>query len=127
MSFAYLSILIALALIFVPRFVVVAALMRDGGLDNRHPRAQQQKLTGWGARAQAAHQNSFEAFAPFAAAVLVAETGGGDPERIALLCGVFLVARVVYIGLYIANLATLRSLVWSAGLVATVLLFVQGL
>lgn len=35
--------------------------------DNKHPRAQQAKLTGWGARALAGHKNAFENFAPFAA------------------------------------------------------------
>jgi len=37
------------------------------------------------------------------------------------------VLRIVYIGMYIANLAALRSLVWTSGLIVTVALFVLPL
>ena len=38
----------------------IAMKNQPGGYDNNHPRAQQAMLTGFGARAVAAHQNSFE-------------------------------------------------------------------
>ena len=67
--------------------------------------------------------NSFEAFAPFAAAVLIAHLGGGAPSTAATLAIVFCVARAAYIALYIANLATFRSLVWGVGFFCTCGLF----
>ena len=44
------------------------------GYNHREPRAQQQTIPiGPGARAVAAHYNGFEAFAPFAASVILAK------------------------------------------------------
>jgi len=40
------------------------------GYNNSHPREQQSKLTGFGARALTAHQNAFESLIIFAPAVL---------------------------------------------------------
>lgn len=50
---------------------VARAMAEEGGgrYDNHHPRAQQARLTGFGARALAAHLNSIEAFPLFAAGV----------------------------------------------------------
>ena len=70
----------AFALIYAPRIAVVVAQAKQAeGFDNKHPRDQQAKLTGWGRRANAAHLNAFESFAPFAAAVLVAHVTHADP------------------------------------------------
>ncbi len=67
-------------LIYAPRvLVVIASKQQFGSLDNNHPREQQARLAGWGQRAQAAHDNSFEAFAPFAAAVLAATLAHAVP------------------------------------------------
>jgi uncharacterized MAPEG superfamily protein len=44
--------------------------------DNVQPRAFLAKQTGLSARANAAQANSWEAFAPFAAAVIIAHIGG---------------------------------------------------
>ena len=110
---AYASMGIALALIYVPRLIVVLAQSKQPeGFDNSHPRMQQAKLTGWGARAQGAHQNGFEAFAPFAAGILACQISGQDVATTAWLGVAFVVVRAVYIAMYVANLATLRSLVW---------------
>jgi len=93
----------------------VAKAQNDtGGYDNHHPRAQQSTLTGWGARALAAHHNHLEAFPLFAAGVLVAERVSTSPA-ISLLAVLVVIARVVYTALYIANISTLRSIVWGVG------------
>jgi uncharacterized MAPEG superfamily protein len=105
----------------------VVAMNRLGGYDNHHPRAQQARLEGWGARAMAAHQNGFEAFAPFAAAVLTAHVLGAPPAWTAGLSTAFVAARIVYTVLYVADLSTLRSLVWSLGWLATLGLFLSPL
>ena len=115
-------------LIYAPRLVVMRAQRQEpGGYDNSHPRDQQARLVGEGKRAQAAHQNSFEAFAPFAAAVLCCEVRHASDRWTTIFALVFLVARLIYPVLYIKDLATARSLSWVVGYGATIALFVLAL
>ena len=102
---------------------VAMAMARQGkGYDNRHPRAQQSALTGWGARAMAAHANHFEAFPLFAAGVLVAVSTGNEAGLASTLAVIFVLARIGYTLLYILNLHLLRSLVWGLGFGSSMLL-----
>src|SRR4051812_7665670 len=106
----YIAIAAAFALIYLPRMVVGGEVKKlEGGYDNRDPRAQQAKLEGVGRRANAAHHNSFEAFAPFAAGVLAAAQRGVKLEVVAGLAIAFVVARAIYVVAYIADKASLRS------------------
>lgn len=121
----FLCLLIAACLIYVPRLFVVKVLVsQPGGLDNANPRAQQTQLTGLGARAQGAHQNSLETFAPFAAGVLACKAAGVDADEIVLLSVTFVALRVVYIGLYLGNKPSARSTVWILGFLCTLALLV---
>lgn len=114
----------AFALIWLPRgFVIVAMMRQPEGFDNKHPRDQQARLTGWGRRAQAAHMNAFEAFAPFAAAVLVAHATEADPAWTSGLSIAFVVARTLYPFFYIGNLDKPRSAAWIVGIAATAGIF----
>ncbi len=116
-------IVAAWVLVYAGKLPVAVAMQKAGGYDNRHPRAQQAALTGWGARSVAAHLNGFETFAPFAAAVLVAHISGAAIGLVDTLSIVFVVSRVLYVGFYLADFASLRSLVWSVGWIATLGLF----
>jgi uncharacterized MAPEG superfamily protein len=120
-------IVAAWVVIYLTKLPLALAMQRAGGYDNHHPRAQQASLTGWGARALAAHQNSFETFAPFAAAVLVAHVAGGPGTLVDGLALAFVASRVVYVACYIANYASLRSIVWGIGWIATWGLFLTPL
>ena len=91
---------------------VVFAMSKLGGYDNNHPREQQSKLTGFGARALAAHQNAFESFIIFAPAVLLAIVTHHIGSNITLLAIVHVCARVAYNILYLMNIDKLRSVVW---------------
>ena len=42
------------------------------------------------------------------------------------MAGIFVLLRVIYTALYVADQATLRSVVWSLGLIAVLWLFVLG-
>jgi uncharacterized MAPEG superfamily protein len=95
------------------------------GYDNHHPRAQQARLTGFGARAVAAHQNSIEIFQLFAAGVLMAHTTQTQGWFVDLLAIIFIVSRVIYLFLYWNDKASLRSLVWVVGLVCCLLLMLS--
>jgi uncharacterized MAPEG superfamily protein len=96
----------------------------EQGYDNRNPRKQQARLSGWGARALAAHQNGFEITPVFAAAVITAHLFQADAYWSAMWAAIFVASRVFYIILYLADRNILRSTLWTAGLVCCVALFV---
>jgi uncharacterized MAPEG superfamily protein len=95
-----------------------------GTTDNNNPRAQTAALEGAGARANAAQENAWEALSIFAVAVFVAHLAGADPRLSAIAAGVFLGTRVLHPILYIADIATARSIVFLVGLGCNIWLFV---
>jgi uncharacterized MAPEG superfamily protein len=120
MTIAYACVLIA---VFLPYFAVGLAKAQKG-FDNHHPRAWLAKQTGWRARAHAAHLNSFEAFAPFAAGVIMAHLSHASQSHIDALAVTFIVLRIAYIGLYCFNWAKSRTVIWISALACTVALYV---
>jgi uncharacterized MAPEG superfamily protein len=96
------------------------------GFDNNNPREWLARQQGWRARAHAAQQNSWEALAIFSAAVLTAHLAGAPQDRVDILAVAFVVARLAYVACYLADRATLRSLVWLVGLGLSIALFVIG-
>ncbi|MCA0394170.1 MAG: MAPEG family protein [Proteobacteria bacterium] len=122
---AYWCILIAALLPYVWVFVAKSGAPK---YNNRLPRAwlEKQGDNYKVQRAHAAHLNAFEAFAPFAAGVVLAQLAGVDPGRIALLAVVFIAARVLHGIFYVADVALMRSLVWAVGFACVVALLVQA-
>jgi len=128
MNTALLSLLFAALLIPMSKVPLALAMGREkGGYDNRNPRAQQARLTGFGARALAAHQNMIEAFPVFAAGLLAALWAGAGGLWLHALAIAFLVARVVYTLLYLGDFPVLRSLAWTIGFAASLGLMVLAL
>lgn len=120
MPFAYWCVLIAGVM---PVFVV--AMSKWGtALDNNNPRDWAGSLVGKRRRAYAAHQNCYEAFPFFAAAVLVAGQIGGNTALLNALAALFIAMRIAYVAAYISNRATLRSVAWSLGWFVTIAIFV---
>lgn len=123
-----LCIVVAYLLVYLPHFIAGSQRFKlPGGFDNANPRDQTARLEGWAKRAAAAHQNGHETFAPFAIAVVVAWVGHGSEHTLTLLAITWVVLRIVYIVLYIANLAALRTVVWTCGLLITVALLLLPL
>jgi len=124
MSIANTCVLIAAVLPILTVGMAKASTARlrrsQGGYDNNHPREWTAKLSGWQARAAAAQNNGFEALPLFAFAVLAAQLAQLDQGRTDHLAMAFIGIRLVYTVMYLANLAALRSLVWFAGLGATI-------
>jgi uncharacterized MAPEG superfamily protein len=121
---AYVCVLIAALL---PYLWVTIAKASGERYNNRDPRQWQQKQQSpRSQRAHAAQLNSYEAFAPFAASVIMAQLAGVQETRIAALALAFVVLRVLHGLLYIAGLHYLRSLIWLGGLLCVVWLFVQA-
>lgn len=96
---------------------------RDGGFDNHDPRGWLSRQSGWQARANAAQANGFEVLPLFIAGVLAAQQMQHDQSRIDLLAMSFIAARVLFIALYLADQASLRSLAWVAGTAISIALF----
>lgn len=109
--------------------IVSAGIAKAGfkGYDNHNPRDWLAHQTGFRARANAAQANAWEAFPFFAAAVLSAQWLGAPQPRIDALALAFILVRVIYLGLYLADRATLRSLVWMTGWGLCVALFLSKL
>lgn len=125
MTIAYLCILVAALL---PYIWVSIAKFGGPRYDNRDPRGwlvkQDDPRTH---RAYNAQLNAFEAFAPFAAAVLMAQLAGVDPARINQLALAFVALRVLHGLFYIGNKPTFRSLIWLAALFCMLALMVLAL
>ena len=124
MSVAYWCILFAALL---PYLWVSVAKATGERYDNREPRRWQAAQDNpRSQRANAAQLNAFEAFAPFAASVLMAQAAGVDPERITMLAIAFVVLRVLHGVFYVAGIPSLRSAAWGGGFAVVLWLMVQA-
>jgi len=99
---------------------------REGGYDNANPRAWLARQTDWRARANAAQANSFEALPFFIGAVLIAHQLGAGQTRLDILAFLFVVARLMYIIMYVAGLPTARSIAWTLGLLVNIAILFAG-
>lgn len=120
MTLAYWCVLVAGLL---PYAATLTAKIGGERFDNANPRDWLGSQSGFRRRANAAQMNGFEAFPLFAAGVIIAHLVGGEQGRIDLLAVTFVAARVLYLGFYLADLATLRSLAWFVGLGSAIALF----
>jgi uncharacterized MAPEG superfamily protein len=129
LTVAYWAVLVAALLPIACAWLAKSGQMtrprREGGLDNQHPREWLARQTDWRARANAAQANSFEALPFFIGAVIIAHQLGGSQVRVDVLAFLFVVLRVLYIMMYVANMANARSLVWAVALLVNIaILFV---
>ena len=113
MSTVVICALIACLLPYLAKAPLAWAQTEDGGYDNRHPRAQQQALKGFGARALAAHQNSFESLIVFAVAVAVVLGTNTHGVLIDALAISYLISRALYCLCYWYNWHVMRSVIWA--------------
>ena len=129
MSIAYWCVLVAavLPIVWAGAAKFGAVRTHERAYSNARPREFLASLTGWPERAQWAQENSYEAFPPFAAAVIIAHvTGNAAQGTIDLLALLFILARVAYGLCYIFDRSTLRSLVWLGGFLCVIGLFVTA-
>ena len=119
MNIAHLMVLIAALL----PYLTVGGAKAQPAYDNSKPRDSLATLAGWRARANWAHQNHFEAFAPFATAVILAEIAHASQSRIDALAVAFVVVRLLFVVAYLGNRSTLRTLLWNLGFAINAALF----
>lgn len=108
--------------------LIAISIAKAGGerYNNRHPRIWLDKQQGYRARAAAAQSNSFEAFPFFAAAVIVAHLTHAPQGRLDVLAIAFVLARIAYVVCYLADWHWARSLVWFAGYIVCIAIFISS-
>ncbi len=98
---------------------------KDGGFDNRNPRAWIAQQTDWRARANAAQANSFESLPFFIGAVIIAHLLGAGQTLLDMLAFLYVMLRIFYILMYVSDMPTARSALWAgAFLVNIAILFI---
>lgn len=122
MTQAYWMVLVAALL---PYVAVTFAKLR-AGYDNHAPRMGIEQLPPAKQRAYWAHLNAFEAFPPFAAAVIIAHLAHASQPVVDGLAITFVAARVAHLLLYIKDYAALRSIAWTVGMGCVAGLFVAS-
>jgi uncharacterized MAPEG superfamily protein len=122
MTIIIICLFIATLMPILAKAPLAMAMNKAGGYDNRNPREQQKTLSGFGARAKAAHENCFEAlmmFTPGALAVLVTNHAGQLAEYVAIA---FVASRLAYLFAYYFDKHVLRSIFWGIGFISSLTL-----
>jgi uncharacterized MAPEG superfamily protein len=103
---------------------IVAQVTTNGPLgpgNYRDPTPRQVPL--WGQRAGRAHINAVEAFAPFAALVLVAHVAGRADAMTAFWAASFFWLRLAHAVVYLLAVPYVRTLIFTLGFVAEIGIF----
>ncbi|WP_299265094.1 MAPEG family protein [uncultured Psychrosphaera sp.] len=125
-------LIIAALLPYIAKMPLASAMKQQGegklsGYDNELPREQQKKLTGFGARCLAAHENSFEALILFSISVLLVIATGHVDSFSVILSILFIVCRIAYLVFYWINWDKLRSTVWFIGIISNIAMMIHCL
>ncbi len=99
---------------------------KQGGFDNHNPRAWLARQTDWRARANAAQANTFEALPFFFAAVIIAHQLQARQTALDILAFLFIVLRIAYIMMYVADMAKTRSAIWATALLVNIAILFMG-
>ena len=105
---------------------IVAQVMTNGLLSAQNyldptPRA----VPLWGQRANRAHLNAVESFAPFAALVLIAHVANKADGAIAFWAAAFFWVRLAHAVVFCLGFPFIRTLLFVLGWIAVVAIFVQ--
>ena len=120
MSLAFWALFVAGLLPVVVVFIAKA----DPDLDVYNPRDVHLKQTGLRKRAYGAHLNGLEAFPLFAVAVITATMRGVSPTWLDSAAGSWLVVRVLYTAVYLADMARIRPALWFLSVLISTAIFV---
>ena len=114
-------------LLYVPAFVVAAYGRLQVGYDLRQPRTMIDRVPPYARRATWAHENSFEAFALFAPAALMAYITGLDGPAATTAAVLHPIARFLFQIFYIADRPRLRGAMYVAALLCSATLIALSL
>ena len=124
-----LTILAAYGLIVIAMLFVQIALViqRMGIMFVASPRDDAPKVGGVAGRAVRTVDNSIAAMALFAPAVLALYVQGAGTPGTEIAAIVFLVARILFIPVYLSGVYFVRGPVWMTGLIATGYLYTMAI
>ena len=111
----------------LPFVAAVCAKAGGKGFNNREPRPWLGSLQGWRARANAAQANTFEALPFFFAACLFALYRQVEPGVLAGYMAAWLIARFLYLLVYISGHGSIRSIIWTIALGLNIAILFTGL
>jgi uncharacterized MAPEG superfamily protein len=123
-----LTMLVATAVLCLlnPMIYLVGEMQMPGGMEwGLGNRAAPLTLPEWAARAKRAHLNLVENLAPFAILVLVAQVSGKANGMTALGAQIFFWARLVYVGIYMAGITGVRTVVFFVATAGELLILIQ--
>ena len=106
--------------------IVCAGIAKAGSYDNHDPRAWLSRQQGYRARANAAQSNGFENLPFFIGAVVIAHQLQASQGWVDGLALAYIVLRMAYVACYLANLAALRSVVYTLAFIANVGILFAG-
>ncbi len=117
-----------LAMLVLTIGAVVPAKVRGfRDYDNARPRDPAFYMPGFRQRSLWAHQNCYESLPFFYAAVILAEMRGAPQGAVDGLAVAVVVARAGYVGAYLADRPTVRSVIWAVAFALTVAIFTAPL
>ena len=88
------------------------------------PRDEPKPVVGVGGRVIRSFANYMQSFPFFAAAVLIAQVAGVHDWLTVYGAWLYLIARIVYVALYVAGTPGVRTLAWLAGVLGTVMILI---
>ena len=129
-TIAYWCVLVAAILPVLCAGIAKSGMFRispkKGGYDNNNPRAWLARQTDWRARANAAQANTFEALPFFFAAVIIAHQLQARQAVVDILAFMFVVLRIAYIMMYVADMAKTRSAIWVTAFLVNIWILLSG-
>ena len=129
-TIAYWCVLVAALLPIVcagiAKYGMFGKSPKQGGYDNNNPRAWLARQTDWRARANAAQANTFEALPFFFAAVVISHQLQARQAVLDILAFMFVVLRMAYIMMYVADMALSRTSLWAAALLLNIAILFLG-
>lgn len=110
----------------IAKYGMFSVSPHQGGYDNRNPREWLARQTDWRKRANAAQANTFEALPFFFAAVIIAHSLQAGQTRLDILALMFVVLRIAFVIMYLANLDKARSVIWTLAMLVNVAILFSG-
>ena len=122
----FVAVLLPLACSLIAKRAGFGKKRSQGGYDNHEPRAWLARQNGASARANAAQANSFEGLPFFMGAVIIAHQLGAGQTALDLLALLWVLLRMFYILMYVADMPLARSMVWGGAFAFNIAIFFLG-
>ena len=110
----------------IAKYGMMGTPKHQGGYDNNNPRTWLAEQTDWRARANAAQANTFESLPFFFAAVIIAHHLQARQTLLDILAFLFVLLRMAYVLMYVADMAKTRSTLWAMALLVNIAILLLG-